>query len=283
MPTEGCAATAGVETGSTCTASLTDLPGWHKHQRSRADFETITAHCSAMRMCADSGRNTPKFSPCPVDGKPQSAAHQPCLSESTYICGKFSELFPAESGLFVLPAQAFKQRCNHYRQADRGVHEYLAEFAAFRRRNKFAPGDGLGIRRAGKSAPVHRLRTHPHAIMIPLELNILARAPHPQLAVRPKLLRPVPRYTAADGKDPQPLLLQQSFREMIQIEEGIKVERRLAVSRAHAVVQGHVQPHFGIGERRHKDRNALFKGRLENAPAFGLLFEIFADFLIQPP
>src|SRR5262249_3299856 len=145
-------------------------------------------------------------------------------------------------------------------KAHRGVDKDLAKTPTLPGRDEFAPGNGLRIGRAGKSAPINRLGTDSHTVVIALELNIFPSPTHPQLTVRAKLLRPVPRHSATDGQNAQALLLQQRVGKVVQIEKRIIAELRLAFPSAHAIVERDVQPQFRIGKGRHKDRNTLLEG-----------------------
>ena len=93
--------------------------------------------------------------------------------------------------------------------------------------------------------------------MVALQLDLLSQPAIAQLAIRTELLRPVARHAPADGENAQPLLLQQSVGKMIEIEKGIVGEGLHALVNTHAIVQGHVEAEFGIGECRDKNRDAL--------------------------
>src|SRR5258708_40038860 len=128
-----------------------------------------------------------------------------------------------------------------------------------------------------------RLRADAHSVMVALEFHVFAGAAHTQLAIRTELLRPVARHAAANGEYAQPGLLQEGLSKIVQIEERIVTELRLALASAHAVGKGHIQAQFGISERRHKNRNVPFKSRLQDSPPFGMTFQVLANGPVQLP
>ena len=78
-------------------------------------------------------------------------------------------------------------------------------------------------------------------------------------------------------------MLEQRISKIVQVEEGVEVEVRLALARAHAVGKGHIEPEFGVGEGRHKHWNILLERRFENTPASGVTFEVLANSPIELP
>src|SRR5512146_3597239 len=75
------------------------------------------------------------------------------------------------------------EKCGtHDGQADSGVEEDLAEASAFIGRHKLTPGNGLRIRRAGKTTPEDRLGADAHAVMVTLKRDIFSGAAHAQFA-----------------------------------------------------------------------------------------------------
>src|SRR5262245_43931714 len=119
--------------------------------------------------------------------------------------------------------------------------------------------------------------------MVALELNVLSGPADPQFAVWTELLGPVARYASADGKDAQALLREQKVGEMVQIEERVKMQLRLAFASAHPVGKRHVQTQLRVGERRHEDGHVLLKRRLQNTPALGMPLQMLADGSVQLP
>src|SRR5215475_9990758 len=101
---------------------------------------------------------------------------------------------------------------------------------------------------------MHWLRTNAHAVVVAFQGNILAQAPMPQLDEAPELLRPIPRDSTPDSKDAEPLLPQQSGREVLKIEKGIEPDLVTPGGFAQPVVECDVQPKFRIRKRRHKHR-----------------------------
>src|SRR5437764_1064539 len=130
---------------------------------------------------------------------------------------------------------------------------------------------------------MHRFRTDSYSIVITLERHIFSSAAHPQLTVRPKLLRPVSRHASANGKDPQPSLLQQRLRKMVQIEEWVEIDLRFSLTRSHAVVQRNIQSQLRIGKRGHKYGHALLERRFQYTPTLHVLLQIAPNLLVQPP
>src|SRR6185312_15065483 len=185
--------------------------------------------------------------------------------------------------LLIPLAESLKQCGAHDRQADGGVDEDFTEAATFIRRDEFAPGDGLRIRRAGKASPVDGLRADADAVMVALEWDVFSGAADTQFTVRAELLRPVARHAAADGEDADLLLRQERFREVVEVKERIVAELGLAFAGAHAIVERHVETKLRVSERGHKDGNIFLKGRLENAAAFGVALEVLADGVVQLP
>src|SRR5581483_6325159 len=147
-------------------------------------------------------------------------------------------------GLF----QPLDDRRDQDGKPDGGVHEYLPEFPAFRRGNKLAPGNRLAVWTPRQSAPIHRFRTDPQAVVIALEGYVFAQAAVPQFDKRPELLRPVARHDAADGEDTQFFLAQQGGGKMLQVFKGVEADLVATGGVAQAIVQRSIEAQFGIAE-----------------------------------
>ena len=102
-----------------------------------------------------------------------------------------------------------------------------------------------------------------------------------QVEVRPELLRPVTRYSSADGEDAEALLLQQRFGVVFEVFEWIVAQRGNAVLAARAVVQREVESNLGVAERRDEDRDSFFIRRLEDAAVLHVFAEVLADVAIE--
>src|SRR5450432_607895 len=106
--------------------------------------------------------------------------------------------------ILTVLSQSLQHRSHDQRQPHRSIHEYLAKFSALSRRHKLPPRNRFAIGTARQPAPIDRLGTDPQPVVVAFQGNVFTHAPVPQLDERSKLLRPVPRHTAAYGKDPQP-------------------------------------------------------------------------------
>src|ERR1700690_296093 len=105
--------------------------------------------------------------------------------------------------------QPFEHGGDDQRQAYRSIHKNLPKLSTLRWRHKLSPRNGLAVRTARKSAPIHRLRADAQSIVIALQRQVFAAAAVAQFDEGPELLRPVPRNASADGEDSQALLTEQ--------------------------------------------------------------------------
>src|SRR5216684_8060309 len=98
--------------------------------------------------------------------------------------------------------QAFEHCARHERKGHGRIVENLGEAPALFRRNKLSPRHRLRVSAPRQPAPMHRLGTNPHAVVVAFQRKLFVAAPRQQLRVHAELLRPVPRYASADGEDP---------------------------------------------------------------------------------
>src|SRR6202522_1935960 len=123
--------------------------------------------------------------------------------------------------------QPLQHRRHDQRQPYGSVDKHVAKLPAFRRRHKLAPRHRFAIRTARKPAPVNRFGADTQSIVIALQRQVFAAPTVAQFNERAKLLRPVPRHTSANRKNPQPLLAEQSRCEVLQVFKRIEAESRL--------------------------------------------------------
>src|SRR6266480_3761093 len=83
---------------------------------------------------------------------------------------------------------AFEHRPDDQRQRHRGIIEDFGEAPTFFRRDKLAPRNGFRVRAAAEAAPMDRLRTNAHAVVVALQRDFLVAAPRKQFRVNAELL-----------------------------------------------------------------------------------------------
>src|SRR5262245_42789590 len=91
----------------------------------------------------------------------------------------------------------------HHRTDDQGPRDgrigvHLGEAAPLRLGDELPPRHAFGVAAPGEPAPVVRLRTDPHRVLVAAHRLVGARAPAPDLEIRTHLLCPVARHAAAD-------------------------------------------------------------------------------------
>jgi hypothetical protein len=168
-------------------------------------------------------------------------------------------------------------------ERDCRVFEDFSELAAFFGRYEFAPADGFGVRAAAEAAPVHWFGTDAHAVVIALEGKIFVAATGHEFGIDAKLLRPVARNATADGENAHFFGGHHGAGELLEIFKGIEAKTRTLFLFARILIEGEIQAEFGIRESRDEDGHFVFASGFENAAAFGVFAEKFADTLVELP
>src|SRR5512134_1344480 len=105
----------------------------------------------------------------------------------------------------MLGLRTLKQTRHEERPDHSGIAQYFGKTSPFVWWHELSPGHAFLIRTAAQPSPIIRFRTNAHAVVETRRLDAEPQSHVADLDVRSHLLRPVPRDSAANRKDAEPL------------------------------------------------------------------------------